>query len=145
MTTFTPMESATLSSIAAAAKDLDVSHGKMHYKALFTNDDGTQLILNYTNVVDKYFDFLQKIIVEYTMTDKEFLQYKYQPKRMSQDMYGTTELWAAILRINGMVSLTQFNKQTVKLFTQDIFDFLNEIMIIEGDRLKSPAVSLHNK
>ena len=64
------------------------------------------------------------------MTDTEFERWKYNPKRMCKEMYGTPELWTEILFINHMVGITEFKKQTVKLYTLGIIDAINELLMI---------------
>jgi hypothetical protein len=140
---FTPFEMSNMESLIKAGKNLDISHEKIHFKAFFIDKENHKIIINYTSLIDKYYDFLKKIIVDYEMTDEEFIKYKFQPKRFCMDMYGTTELWSTLLRINNMVSAIQFTNKKIKAFTQDIFDVLNEILILEDDRLKSNRIEVY--
>lgn len=140
---FTPFEMSNMESLIKAGKNLDISHEKMHLKAFFIDKENNKIIINYTSLIDKYYDFIKKIIIDYEMTDEEFIKYKFQPKRFCMDMYGTTELWSTLLRINNMVSAIQFTNKKIKAFTQDIFDVLNEILILEDDRLKSNRIEVY--
>ena len=45
--------------------------------------------------------------------------YFYKPKLLSYEIYGTTELWLALLRVNGMRNITEFNKSIIKVYTPD--------------------------
>ncbi len=132
---FNTFETATMEGLINAGKKLNVSHSKIHFKAGATKPDGTQLVVNYYSLIDRYRDFINKILVKYTMTEEEFIKYRYQPKKMCLDFYGTTELWGALLRVNNMHSCTQFNKETIKMFTHDIEDVLTEILILEEDAM----------
>lgn len=40
----------------------------------------------------------------------------YQPKTLSEEMYGTTELWLSLLRINNMRDITEFHYPIIKAY-----------------------------
>lgn len=122
-----------------------LSHSKLHFHVAFEPKAGEKVIINYTSIIDKYYDFLSKIIVTVELTEEEFFKYKFQPKRLSFEKYGTVELWSSILRINNMTSATQFTNQRIKLFTEDIFDVLNEILILEETEIKENNFLVYGK
>lgn len=100
---------------------------------LFRTKTGN-IVTPYQTIVCRYYDSLKPYIEVKTFTDEEFEKYKYQPRFLSYDLYGTPELWADILYINNMVSVTAFKKRTIKVFTPSIIDALIEIkLIIEND------------
>lgn len=112
---------------------LSVSKMNMSYRT----KDG-DLITPMSNLISKYYYVLQPYIYECTMTDKEFLLYKGNVKKLSKDLYGTTELWFAILYINNMVSVSEFKKKKIKLFRDSIFDAINELKTLcETDLIKN--------
>lgn len=53
--------------------------------------------------------------------------YFYKPKLLSYELYGTTELWLALLRINGMRNISEFNKSIIKVYTPDQIQELIQI------------------
>jgi len=126
----------TIDQLIEYGKKLDISHDKLHIKQSIKDPNGNIIIINYSSLIDKYYYFLEKIIKTVTLSDAEYQTYKFQPKMLSYKMYGTTELWSAILRINNLTSASEFKLKTLKLFTLDIFDMLNEILILEEDALK---------
>jgi len=126
----------TIQDLIEFGKTQDISHAKLHLKSSFIDNNNTRIIVNYTSLLDKYHDHLRKIISTVTLSEEEFAKYKFQPKRLSFEIYGTTELWSMILRINNLTSASQFTMKTLKLFTMDIFDVINEILILEDDALK---------
>ena len=63
----------------------------------------------------------------------------YNPKRLSFDLYGTTELWALLLDINELVSVAQFNLQTLKVFSGSILDKLQRILNLEQEFIDQNA------
>jgi len=44
----------------------------------------------------------------------------YKPKLLSMEQYGTTELWLAILRANGMKNITEFHYPVIKLYNSTL-------------------------
>ena len=121
----------TLESLISYNKRLDISHDKLHYKSTLILPDLTTIVINNVSLIDKYIDYLQSVIMDVTLTETI-----YQPKALCFEMYGTTELWSSILRINNLTSITQFNLKKLKLFTTDVFNLLNEILILEKNELK---------
>lgn len=127
----------TISELVDYSKSLNISHSKIHIKGKFVDNNGNSIIMNYESLLNKYRDFLGKIIITRTLTDAEYAKYKFQPKLMSFELYGTTELWSSILSINNLTSASEFTMQKLKLFTYDIFDVINEILILEDDEIKA--------
>lgn len=142
---FTAFEMATIESLIEAGKALDISHDKLHSKAFFIDNNKNRIITNYTSLLDKYSDHIAKFIVTVELTDLEFEKYRFQPKLLCYDYYGTTELWSHILRINNLTSVTQFTKQKIKMFTEDIFDIINEIFILEEDTITKNRLEAYGK
>lgn len=101
-----------------------------------TND----IITPYQSIVCRYYDSLKSYITTMTFSGDEKDRYKYNPRFLSYDLYGTPELWAELLYINNMVSVAEFKKTTVNIFTTDIIDALLEIkLIIENDLIDNKA------
>lgn len=55
---------------------------------------------------------LDQYIQVYALDQEMF----YKPKALSLKMYGTTELWLAILRVNNMRNITEFHMPYIKLY-----------------------------
>ena len=88
------------------------------------------------NVLDDYIDEILSVARIITMTDKELSKYKYRPKILSYDLYGTTELDFLILRLNGMTSPKEFTKSKVKLLSPDDLGIINKIYRAEQVYIK---------
>ena len=88
------------------------------------------------NVLDDYIDEILSVARVITMTDKELSKYKYRPKILSYDLYGTTELDFLILRLNGMTSPKEFTKSKVKLLSPDDLGIINKIYRAEQVYIK---------
>lgn len=60
----------------------------------------------------KYRKELEDAIELYTVPERLF----YQPKTLSYELYGTTELWLSILRVNGMRNVTEFHEPIIQVY-----------------------------
>ena len=119
------------SSFVDYEKTIGISHSKVHLKSRIKKED-IDIIVNSSSFGNKYFDYLRDICYKRTLTDKELLKYRYQPKMFCYDNYGSTELWSLLLKMNHMTSITEFNKKTIYVFySSRIFKLLNEILILE--------------
>lgn len=131
------MKCSTISEIIKYGQNLELSHEKLHLKASFNKTNKTKLIFNFTSLLDKYYEYLKKYFVEVTFTEDEYLKYRFQPKTLSMDLYETPELWSTILRINNIVSISEFDKRKIIVLKENVFDLLNEILIMEDDAMKN--------
>lgn len=43
----------------------------------------------------------------------------YKPKMVSMELYGTTELWLSLLRVNEMTNITEFHQPMIKVYNPD--------------------------
>lgn len=129
------MRTSTIPDLIEYGKELAISHSTLHLKSSFT-EGGDTIIINYTSILDNYMPVLEQYIEDMELTDAEYQKYRFQPKLLSLDLYGTLELWSAILRINNITSITQFTLTNLKVFTENIFDVINEILILEEGAIK---------
>ena len=66
------------------------------------------------------------------MTTEEYLKYKYNPKRLASDVYGSTELYYVILLMNNMCNIRDFDLSTVKLLSkEDMTSFMSKVYSAE--------------
>lgn len=63
----------------------------------------------------KYRDQLSGCIEYYTLPESMF----YKPKTVSKELYGTTELWLSLLRVNGMKNISEFSLPIIKIYNSD--------------------------
>lgn len=129
-------QASTIQRLVDYGNGLDISHGKLHTKATFTDSSGDKIIINYMSILDKYRDLINLHTTRVNFTEAEQMKYRYQPKRLSMDLYQTPELWSSILQINNIISTAEFTPKSLLVFTPDIFDVLNEILILEDTYIK---------
>jgi hypothetical protein len=67
------------------------------------------------HVVDDYLDEIKSYAVDVELTKDEYFKYKYRPKILAYDVYGSTELDFIILALNGLADMKDFDLRTVKL------------------------------
>ena len=102
-------------------------------KQVFSIENNKKMLLNFNNLVTKYMPELKGIKIKVTLSDEEYAKYKFNPKVLSYDIYGTTELWFLILEANELHSVTQFNSKTIYLFRTDIVEKMSRILNLEVD------------
>lgn len=71
----------------------------------------------------KYRDELSNCIQLYALPESMF----YQPKTLSYELYGTTELWLGLLRVNQMRNITEFHYPIIKVYNPDTVKKLIDI------------------
>ena len=124
-------------------KNLRITDSNFNIKDVL-NTGTEKLIVNYDSILSKYYYELKKYVSELTMTDTEFEVYQYNPRRLSLDLYGTTELHVLLLRVNAMGSVTDFNKKNIKIFSTNIITFLNEVLTKEKKTLSTNKLAITN-
>lgn len=117
------------------AKSLEISYRTLHPEATMNDIQNNRIVkFPFSSIINKYKDFLYNIIIEIELNDEEFEIYQYKPKMLSEDLYGTTELWDSILILNNATTVAEFNSKKIKLYDPKKFKkYLNEIMLLEEE------------
>lgn len=127
----------TIDDCVQYGKDLELSHSKLFIKTPIAIGEDKLIISNYTSILTQYMDYIRGSLVDYTISDEDMMVFKYKPKYFCLQMYGTMELWSLLLRVNNMTSIMDFKKKNIKIFNELlIFDIINEILILEKDRIE---------
>lgn len=124
---------ATILELINSAKEAEISYRNLHKDILIQNNDSI-ISVPYSSVIRNYLPFFESTAVYARFSSEEVYKYKFKPKKLSLDLYGTTEIWSALLELNGMYSILDFNlEKTIKVFSPKTFlPLLNEVMIIEN-------------
>lgn len=108
---------------------------------------GENSIVQYAqdNIIYDYLPELNERTVTLTMTDNEFIKYRYKPKLLAYDLYGSTEVYFVIMALNGMCNIKDFNKKKLKLlYKSDLIELLNEIYSAESSYIMYNRVHLND-
>lgn len=108
---------------------------------------GENSIVQYAqdNIIYDYLPELNERTVTLTMNDNEFIKYRYKPKLLAYDLYGSTEVYFVIMALNGMCNIKDFNKKKLKLlYKSDLLELLNEIYSAESDYILYNRVHLND-
>lgn len=124
----------TISSLMEYEQQLDLTHSKLFLKSMVASGNN-KLIVNTTSLANKYYDYILDTVVTVSLTDSEYMKYRFQPKMFCNDMYGTTELWSLLLKVNNFTSISEFDSKKIKVFGTRIFNVLNEILINEENNI----------
>lgn len=104
-------------------------HGELSDSVMNTIVPEDLIIENYTYELNKY-------KIKYTLNAEDFRKYKYNPARLSNDLYDTCEYAWLLLFINEMYSEAEFNKENIYILKPAAIRLLTEIMAVTND-LKS--------
>lgn len=67
------------------------------------------------NIIFDYMDEIKEAAVTVRLTDTEFHKYKYKPKLLAFDVYGTTESYFIIMALNNIIDVRDFRSKRLKM------------------------------
>lgn len=94
------------------------------------------------NILAKHTKFLEENKHKYDMTDDEFRMYRCNAHRLSEDIYGTTELWFLILHANELYSESEFCSKSIYLYNKNVLSKLSEILAVEEEFINKNRASI---
>ena len=130
-----PAVSSNLSQLITAGSGITLKYSNFCF---LQKDDNGNTIPIY-NVLDDYMDELDQYILDVPLTEMEAMKYRFNPKKLAYDLYGSTELFAFILYINRIGSIKDFSlaKRKVKLINKQYFTTIfGEILSAEKADIK---------
>lgn len=130
----------TISGIVSKGLNLNISHSNIHYKVGYVGADGIRRVYNMDSVIDKYRDILLQNMREIVLTDAEMEKYRFRPRSFCADLFNDKELWSTLLRLNNMLTCTDFNRKKIKVFGPKFTKTLNEILTLEDDYIIESVV-----
>ena len=105
---------------------------KNFYDTILTTDaDNVTHIMRIpmSDFFTKYKAQLAPLIQYYSVADMYF----YKPKSLSLELYGTTEMWLSLLRVNNMRNITEFHLPIIKIYNPtEVKELINIIFKREG-------------
>lgn len=130
----------TVKEVARQGLSKNISHSNIHFKVGYEGTDGKRRVYNWDSVVDKYRDVLMKHTHEVVMTELEYEKYRLQPRMFCYEFYMNADLWSVLLRINNMLTSTDFDRHRFIALGPRFVDTLNEILSIEDEHLNTSSV-----
>lgn len=105
-------------------KDVD----SISYNNLSFRDRYDYISYPIKNIIDDYSEELMELVQDVTMSEVEYIKYRYKPRLLANDIYGNPDLDFIILYINGMCNMKDFDSKTIKLIKlNELDDFLTSI------------------
>lgn len=127
------MNNSTIQEIIEAGKRAALTTDELSLKTIVTNSSDEKFIINLTPVFEKYYELLTDYAVTVRLTEEEYLRYRFKPRLLSKDLYGTYDLHYLLLKLNHITSVIYFDYTELRVFTPEIVSLLNEIKILEFD------------
>lgn len=132
-------ETYTVEDFIELGKDIDdIQYSKLAIFSKPSDDVENPLLYPEHNVIYDYQEEFKKLSLDVEMTEEEFNKYRFKPKLLAYDLYGSTELYFALLWTNGMCNIKDFNRKKVKLIKKaDMIELLEAIYNAEKDYIDS--------
>ncbi len=123
----------TIQQFLEESNNKSIRYPKYYYKKVISEDD-FHVILNIQSIMDRYIQYIRQYIVELELNQEELRKYRYNPKRLSYNLYGTTAYWWSILLANQIHSITEFDFErdnVVKVFAQDGITAFSNVLSVD--------------
>ena len=97
---------------------------------------------------EKYRGLILNNCVKVKIPENALKKYRYRPKLLSYELYGTVDLWYLLLWINNMYTTTQFNQQSIYIFNPKNISVLIRIIeseknIINDNKQNTPIIDIN--
>ena len=135
----------TIQSVIEEGLELKLTIKDLAFKEIIENSSGEKFVVNMFNLYEKYYELLLEHATIVVLTDEEYSKYRYNPRLLSKDLYGTPELHYMLLRLNYVYSIINFDFREVRVFRTNITTLLNEIMVMESEDYIDNEMSILKK
>lgn len=109
------------------------------YNALAYIEKRNRIEFVVKQLIDDYIYELRQLMQEVQFSDKYVIKYRFNPKMLSYDLYGTTKLFYLILKLNDMCNVHEFsiaNHKLNLLAPTDMKSALNSIYSSENQSMQ---------
>lgn len=111
----------------------EMTHDSLYFQQVVEDKTGKKIIVNGDSLLLRYMNEIKVLKQKHEFTEVEYRKYKYNPKRLSYDLYGTTELWSLILDINEVTSVAQFDMRTIWILPPYLVERIQRIHNLENE------------
>ena len=114
--------------------NMDISYLVLHPPIILHNEETDENIrIPFSSLLNQYRDYLSNIIISVPLNDVLRNKYRFKPKMISDELYGTTELWDTILVLNNCFRVCEFDPKVLKIYDPEkLKEYINTILILEG-------------
>lgn len=123
----------TIDQFIQTEQNKSVKYPNYYYQKVISEDD-LHVIMNYQSIMDRYVQYIRDYITEIELSQEEMRKYRYNPKRLSFNLYGTTSYWWSIIFANQIHSLTEFNfsrDNVIKVFTREGISAFSTVLSVD--------------
>ena len=123
----------TINQFIQTEQNKSVKYPNYYYQKVISEDD-LHIIMNYQSIMDRYVQYIRDYITEIELSQEEMRKYRYNPKRLSFNLYGTTSYWWSIIFANQIHSLTEFDfsrDNVIKVFTREGISAFSAVLSVD--------------
>ena len=123
----------TIDQFIQTEQNKSVKYPNYYYQKVISEDE-LHVIMNYQSIMDRYVQYIRDYITEIELSQEEMRKYRYNPKRLSFNLYGTTSYWWSIIFANQIHSLTEFDfsrDNVIKVFTREGISAFSTVLSVD--------------
>ena len=123
----------TIDQFIQTEQNKSVKYPNYYYQKVISEGD-LHVIMNYQSIMDRYVQYIRDYITEIELSQEEMRKYRYNPKRLSFNLYGTTSYWWSIIFANQIHSLTEFDfsrDNVIKVFTREGISAFSTVLSVD--------------
>lgn len=138
--------SSTIQDSIEKAANETLTHSRLFLRATCDVTNSKDIVIfNFNSLVTKYIEEIKKNYIQTVeLSDEEQAKYRFNPKGLSYDLYGTTELWSSLLLINNIISQVDFTPSSLYVFKTSILDFFDEVFVLEEGNINDNMQYIEN-
>lgn len=110
-----PSESYTMEQFISLGRKVSLTYDRYSFKELLSN--GTEISI--LNVVNDYMREIKENSLLVRFSENEYRKYRFKPKILSYDVYGTQDLYYVVLLVNGIIDEKEFDFTELLMPTTD--------------------------
>lgn len=137
MSNFSDTNDYTIVKTIEASQEINYQYEQIQEKYLFNG----LVVQSPKMVTDNFQDLYEGMLVTIELPTK----YKYRPEALSNEVYGTTEFWYLILRVNGLFNHGEMDSDTIKIISPEYIDTIQDIVqLFQADVAQGKVTQLQD-
>lgn len=123
---YKPEQASSLAQFINLGKDIKITYNNYSIK---NTVNGISYPIH--NIIHDYIDEIKEKRILVTLSDEEYLKYKFKPRLLAYDIYGNGELYFILLAINDMIDIKNFDLKKIYMLKKEDINLINKIYIAE--------------